>query len=1112
LRFIRFENERRMLGNFLILLIGLIILSEKSRADTDCFAERNDLTRTIRCRSVPNCLTRPEIYENHEHIIFDLENRYGIIANEFFNCSFRRNLNMKFLNIKFVNKHAFQHAIIHENVILKLHFKGPGLHLGKGMSNRELEVNADVFKSMRLNANSKLFVQITDYETVYLSDYLTNSIEQEENTEVDVLVSNGYALIVKSAIFDTDVEKTSNKKFNFMFTNNLTYSFEVFDLDQVVLESQAFANLVVNPYSSCSIMLRSIGTIELSDDLFNTLLLGTHAQFNLLIQSVRHIAFGKNMFHSVQQHQSSVFYFQLDQILTSTSMNDLSEDYSEYYDEDDDGDDEDGLEQPSEQGEKSKSNWLCLPQGLFYNVQHHELAVTQIHFTNINHSISISTDAFKEIKLSENSKFQILFQNLSENVVLNENAISLIKLSDGIFEIWIENHRLDVETQVGTKQTIKSFEMMENAVNKVYMTSRSFFRFGFTNSSAILMLNSNSFNAFHVDNYDILFKYDNKNNKVADYRTKIEFEIDESDYVLYDFKPVAEDGEGERYDTFTLNLPKLIEFDGYKPHFDLFSDVNAVNNVHNSNQLEQQRRLEEFCKFHKLKSFMHSVKLSQIKQTDNLIYFAEAQRLVDANTEQTADSNQVECSSCLFIYLYADLHKRIDFVHLKQHLPKCFLNLHYKNHLDLYSLSNESERKKAMQEIESSFNTYWTRMNCPLLSGGLQTPWTNELNELNSQGFIEANCQTTSEFYQKLKLMRQMNTKRFSSLVCSKQTRYNSTLDRNKLVLDRLREHEKADDEQVQRVQSTSGALVHSSMLTVIIMIVSIGFIVFLVLKYRKPEQPCVRLNFSPKSLCTRFNTVAKFNKISKEDCDQHNSFDDLNAYEYDDEFEMISASNDMISVPNNNINRLEQGFNGDDDDQIRKERSRQADNCASSGQVIVLDGSSTSRLASIQQLARKQFKRLKSLSNPFVRNDQIKFSLINPSDDLSNMSRRSYDSTKNRIIRRNDHLTENCMEDENDVGNVIKMVLEKANSVVSYDIKNSSVRPDVLNRHDTEYSNTEYDSHLTNFNSINLAANPIYQLELVQERLSNEKKNENDADEDEYNYDDEELKQVVNS
>jgi len=1103
-----------MFGYYLLVLIGFIVLTERSQADVDCFAERNDPSRTIRCRSVPNCLTRPDIYDNHEHIIFDLENRYELIANEFFNCSFRRNLNMKFLNIKFVSEHAFQHAIVHENVVVKLQFKGPGLHLGKAMSNKELEVNADAFKSMRLNANSKLFVQVSDYETVYLSDYLTNSIEQEENTEVDVLVSNGYALIVKSALFNTDDE--SNKKFNFMFTNNLTYSFEAFDLDQVVFESQAFANLVVNPYSSCSVMLRSIGSIELSNDLFNTLLLGTHAQFNLLIQNVQHIVFGKNMFHSVQQHQSSVFYFQLDQILTSTSLADSNEDdYSDYYEDDD------ALQQQTttEQADKSKPNWLCLPQGLFYNVQHHELAVTQIHFTNINHSISVSSDAFKEIKLSENSKFQILFQNLSENVVLNENAISLIKLSDGIFEVWIENHQLEPVAQSGSsRQTVKSFEMMENAVNKVYMTSRSFFRFGFTNSSAILMLNSNSFNAFHVDNYDILFKYDNKNsqnnnnNKASEYRTKIEFEIDESDYVLYDFKPVLEDDESERYDTFTINLPKLIELDGYKPLFDVFSDVNAVSNTQKSksSQVENRKRLEEFCKFHKLKSFMHSVKANQAKQTDNMIYFAEAQRLVDADTEQTADSSQVECSSCLFIYLYADLHKRVDFMHLKEHLPKCFLNLHFKNNVNLHSLSNENERQKALAEIESSFNTYWTRMNCPLVSGGLQTPWTNELNELNSQGFIEANCQTTSDFYQKLKLMRQMNTKRFSSLVCSKPTSSNGTVvDRNKLILDRLREHEKADDEQVQRVQSANanGALVHSTMFTVLIMIVSIGFIVFLVLKYRRPEQPCVRLSFSPKSLCTRFNTVAKFNKIAKDDVDQHNSFDDLNAYEYDDEFEMISASNE------NAINRVEQGLNNNDDhdDQddlqhIRNIRVTKADDWASSGQVVVLDGSSTSRLASIRQLARKQFKRLKSLRNAFIRNDQIKFSLINPSDDATaSRSNRTYDSTKNRIIRRVDNSI-----DDNDADNVIKMVLEKANSVVSYDIKNSLVRPNLLNRDEIE-CDEHMVSPLTNLNSINLAANPIYQLEIVQERLANEKKDEDDVDEDEYIFDDEELKQVGN-
>jgi hypothetical protein len=56
--------------------------------------------------------------------------------------------------------------------------------------------------------------------------------------------------------------------------------------------------------------------------------------------------------------------------------------------------------------------------------------------------------------------------------------------------------------------------------------------------------------------------------------------------------------------------------------------------------------------------------------------------------------------------LYRTIHRREDFYFAKDHLPSCFLNLHYKENLFFSSLTDPGQRSAAVHEIERDFIRY----------------------------------------------------------------------------------------------------------------------------------------------------------------------------------------------------------------------------------------------------------------------------------------------------------------------------------------------------------------------------------------------------------------------
>lgn len=74
-------------------------------------------------------------------------------------------------------------------------------------------------------------------------------------------------------------------------------------------------------------------------------------------------------------------------------------------------------------------------------------------------------------------------------------------------------------------------------------------------------------------------------------------------------------------------------------------------------------------------------------------------------------------SHAFFKYLYRTIHRREDFYYVKDHLPSCFLNLHYKDNLYFSSYKNANKRREAGRQIERDFKKYWSILNCPTVTG-----------------------------------------------------------------------------------------------------------------------------------------------------------------------------------------------------------------------------------------------------------------------------------------------------------------------------------------------------------------------------------------------------------
>lgn len=296
---------------------------------------------------------------------------------------------------------------------------------------------------------------------------------------------------------------------------------------------------------------------------------------------------------------------------------------------------------------------------------------------------------------------------------------------------------------------------MDLSVNQIFLTPRSYFRIAFVNSDSILLINRKSLNAFNVDRFD---STKSMSQQLRDYRTKISFKIDESENLVFDFMSRVLGGQEEQIeldeedgssdDDFVDNLPKIIEIDGYQPAMSLInsdgtidlttSDFTSSNITKLKNKLNVKTDnylIKEFCQFYKIRSFMTAMvtlkpnkNVMQLK--NNLIYFSQPVEYSDEDSNKTP-----QCTSCLYMYLYRTVHRRSDFYFVKDHLPKCFVNLHYGKYMHFQSIRDPVERDRLITKIEDTYKNYWKLLRCKVITG-MDTILTHDFDSIKSDDIV----------------------------------------------------------------------------------------------------------------------------------------------------------------------------------------------------------------------------------------------------------------------------------------------------------------------------------------------------------------------------------------
>lgn len=133
----------------------------------------------------------------------------------------------------------------------------------------------------------------------------------------------------------------------------------------------------------------------------------------------------------------------------------------------------------------------------------------------------------------------------------------------------------------------------------------------------------------------------------AEYRTKVEFEINGSENVYLDYLTASmnnyDDEDQDEFDDSSTSLPKLIELDGYRPTMSLILPNRSIETIRNDDEAHSVLKspattttsqaqtesyiFDEFCRFYKLRPFMtwlpplKSQKNYRLK--NNLVYFTQ---------------------------------------------------------------------------------------------------------------------------------------------------------------------------------------------------------------------------------------------------------------------------------------------------------------------------------------------------------------------------------------------------------------------------------------------------------------------------------------------------------
>jgi hypothetical protein len=594
---------------------------------------------------------------------------------------------------------------------------------------------------------------------------------------------------------------------------------------------------------------------------------------------------------------------------------------------------------------------------------------------------------------------------------------------------------------------------MPKSINKIFVTPHSSFRIAFQNSNAVSLLNFLSVRDFHVDRFRA--QTDRTAERLnSDFRTKLEIDLDHaSPHVFLDFLTGHSD-EAEFIDDSSSTLPKLIQLDGYKPIMSAVGSDGTVrpimpdenhdletNPTYESSKLKRKRKKlmfvkanldehlqDEFCQFYKARPFMTSFAPAQHTLKSNLIYFKET------TESDISDKMNLSCTSCLMIYLYRHIHRRGDFYFVKDHLPACFMRLHF--NLDkVYQLNSidQKERDNYIKSVEESFRFYWKLLECKKLSGlgSILTEGDSNLSDDSPANYelIKKQCNKEKpkinihELEQINSIKNQWHS-RYAENICVKNLADSKT---SKYVSDWSSQVEIGLKKSQGKVAVRGEAKPKIAIAVFLLFLVSLSSMILVILNYRykrSGRQSCLRLKLGRaggipgfQRLKNNTNNVAKYDgrsgvnvSLSKSgnvasglatvvagqqqaddlDDDHAGGEASYDAYEYDDEFEM---NHDDVENEDEKDAIDEVSAGG----RLRTNTSNYLALSDDNGDFRLTESNSADTTANpISSITNKSLKQIKRIKTNLMNNTVFKKGLLgNINKKLNNSSYSSYRSTE---------------------------------------------------------------------------------------------------------------------
>lgn len=360
------------------------------------------------------------------------------------------------------------------------------------------------------------------------------------------------------------------------------------------------------------------------------------------------------------------------------------------------------------------------------------------------------------------------------------------------------------------------------------------------------------------------FKAGSVKNGDSEYRTKVEFEINGSENVFFDFlasKMSNFNDDDDNWDDSSTNLPKLIELDGYRPTMSLVHANRSIETIRSVEPSSKSAHVfeDEFCRFYKLRPFMtwmppvKSEKNYRLK--NNLVYFTQTSINEYLPLRDEHENVPKMCTSCLFIYLYRTIHRRADFFYVRDHLPKCFLNLHFKDDQSLELLNTSADKFKHMKyikSVEESFRVYWKLLGCSDLTGLSSilhyNPDVNESDETRADyETIDTRCRKWSndDELRQVSWMEADAWHENAVKICARNLANSKPVvvgAKTSAGIGGLRRMSKRPQEMASDSR-VSQSKVSFNITFLVVALFSFFTVIFIYFKYYKVKKPCIRIN-----------------------------------------------------------------------------------------------------------------------------------------------------------------------------------------------------------------------------------------------------------------------------